>query len=117
MCVHLHVHVSDLHRYWCRHIPPWRLKNETIPPSTSFGGRRLSRLSSRSLTHHLNRRRWQWLLQSFLCLSLHESQGNVFQEVSATLAEVFDKFRGYVVSDILAGVVLLEMKQKKERVS
>lgn len=100
----------------CRRIPK-RFRYEKVSPSTSFGGRRLSKLSSDSLKRHIQRRKCQWMLQNVLCcFSLHERQRNVFQEVSATLAEAFGKFQGYVLSDILAGVFLLEMKQRNERV-
>ena len=97
---------------------PDRLRYEKLKPSRSFGGRRLSRLSSYSMNQHKRQRKWQWLLQSvFCCLNLKEKQKNVFSEVSATLTTAFTKFRGYVPSDILAGMALLRMKQINVRVS
>ena len=97
---------------------PDRLRYEKLKPSRSFGGRRLSRVSSYSMNQHKRQRKWQWYLQSmFCCINLKEKQKNVFTEVSATLATAFTKFRGYVLSDILAGMALLRMKQSNERVN
>ena len=101
----------------CRRTPR-RLKYEPLEPETNYEGRRLSRLSSSSLTQHSRQRTWQWRLQhAFCCLQLRERQRSVFAEVSATLADIFTYFRGYVPSDILAGMALIAMDQDVERVS
>ena len=89
---------------------PKKMKYEELAPSESYGGRRLSRISSASLKRHLQRRRWQWRLQNLLCcMKLRQFQRSIFSEVAITLADVFRKLRGYVPSDIAAGMVLLAM--------
>ena len=102
---------------WCKRTPK-TLKYEQLEPSTSFSGRRLSTLSNDSIAQHHRQRKWQWRLQKmFFFLNLQDGQKSVFSEVSATLADAFTKFRGYVPSDVLAGMALLRMKQSRERVS
>ena len=97
--------------------PPQKLKYEEIAPSTSFSGRRLSTLSDESLSQHTRQRSWQWKIQSmFFFLNLQDKQKSVFAAVSATLADAFTKFRGYVPTDVLAGMALVRMEQSAERV-
>lgn len=96
---------------------PMKLRYEKLRPSTSFGGRRLSRLSSRSLHQHRRQRKWQWILQTlFCCHRFQNEQRDVFKEVSATLSDAFTKFRGYVPSDVLAGMALLRLRQISKKV-
>ena len=95
----------------CR-FPPKKLRYEKSKPSTTYSGRRLSRLSSYWLNQHRRQRKWQWILQClFCCHRFKNEQRNVFKEVSATLSDAFTKFRGYVLSDVLAGMSLLTLKQ------
>lgn len=101
----------------CCNNPPKKLRYEDGAPFTSYGGRRLSTLSSGELAQHHRQRQWQWRLQwLFWWLRLKKRQQSVFSEISATLADVFTYFRGYVPSDILAGVALLTMEQHYAKV-
>lgn len=100
----------------CRRTPR-RLRYEPLIPEVDHGGRRLSRISSTSLKHHARQRTWQWRLQSlFCCLRFKIGQRSVFSEVSATLADAFTYFRGYVPSDVLAGMALVALEQKPNEV-
>ncbi len=103
----------------CFNRPGGRLRYERLAPVVSFGGRRLSTASSSGLARHHRQRRWQWRIQcACCCLNLGEGvQQTLFSEVSATLADAFTYFRGYVPSDVLAGMVLLSMDQKAAQVS
>lgn len=101
----------------CRRTPR-RLKYETFEPRTTYHGRRLSRASSPTLLQNARQRTWQWRLQQlFCCLKLRDWQRNVFTEVSATLSDACRNFRGYVPSDVLAGMALVAMDQTTLRVS
>lgn len=94
---------------------PKRMRYEEVAPSESYGGRRLSRISSDAVKRHMQRRRWQWRLQSVLCcLRLKPYQHSVFTEVAVTLADVFRKFRGYVPSDLAAGLALLALSEQRQ---
>lgn len=98
-------------------MTPNQLKYEHAPPKINFSGRRLSSLSDESLAQHQRQRSWQWRVQNlFFFLRLHDRQKTVFAAVSATLSDAFTKFRGYVPTDILAGMALLKMQQELERV-
>ena len=91
--------------------PPKRMKNEEVKPSTSFGGRRLSRLSSGSLTRHAQRRMWQWRLQLvFCCMKLQKYQNSIFTEVSVALADACSNLRGYVPTDVAAGLAIISLE-------
>ena len=104
-------------RLLCRKTPK-KLRYEQLVPSTSFGGRRLSAMSSGGLAQHRRQRHWQWRIQWLCCcMRLQEHQQDLFSEVSATLADAFTYFRGYVPSDILAGMALLAMEQSASKVS
>lgn len=97
--------------------PPKTLKYESLPPLATLSGRRLSSLSDSSLSQHHRQRSWQWRLQNmFFFLHLKNSQKSVFGAVSATLADAFTMFRGYVPTDIVAGLALLRMDQNILRV-
>lgn len=94
---------------------PKRMRYEEVAPSESYGGRRLSRISSDAMKRHMQRRRWQWRLQSLLCcLRLKPYQHSVFSEVAVTLGDVFLKFRGYVPSDLAAGLALLALGEQRQ---
>lgn len=95
---------------------PKRMRFEEVTPSESYGGRRLSRLSSGEVKRHMQRRRWQWRLQSLLCcLRLKPYQHSVFTEVAVTLADILRKFRGYVPSDLAAGLTLLALNERSKK--
>ena len=101
----------------CRRTPR-KLRYESQAPKTTYQGRRLSRVSSTALGHHTRQRTWQWRLQClFCCLRLRSRQREVFSEVSAALSDACRKFRGYVPSDVLAGMALISMEQRAKRVS
>ena len=91
--------------------PPKRMKYEELKPSTSFGGRRLSRLSSGSLARHAQRRVWQWRLNlMFCCMKLQKYQNSVFTEVSVALADACTNLRGYVPTDVAAGLAIIRLE-------
>lgn len=91
--------------------PPKRMKYEEVRPSTSFGGRRLSRLDSGSLARHAQRRMWQWRLQIvFCCMKLQKYQNSVFTEVAVALADACSNLRGYVPTDVAAGLAIISLE-------
>ena len=94
------------------------MRYEKFSPTETYGdARRLSSLSSGDMIHHKRQRRWQWRLQRFFWwMSLKDNQQTAFADVSATLADAFAFFRGYVPSDIVAGVALLAMKENTKEV-
>lgn len=95
---------------------PSKMRYEQFPPQETYGdARRLSSLSSGGMIQHKRQRLWQWRLQRiFWWMNLEDSQQNVFADVSSTLADAFAYFRGYVPSDIVAGIALLAMEESKE---
>ena len=91
--------------------PPKRMKYEELKPSESFGGRRLSRLSSGALTRHAQRRLWQWRLNLiFCCMKLRKYQSSIFTEVSVALADACTNLRGYVPTDVAAGLAIISLE-------
>lgn len=70
------------------------------------------------MIRHKRQRRWQWRLQRFFCwMKLEGSQQSAFADVSSTLADAFAFFRGYVPSDIVAGIALLAMEENEKKVT
>lgn len=99
----------------CRNTPK-RLRYERLDLSSSFGGYALSEVSSSTegLARHRRQRRWQWRLEWLLrWMRLDQSRRNMFADVSATLADAFAHFRGYVPSDVLAGMTLLALEHQQ----
>jgi sn1-specific diacylglycerol lipase len=95
---------------------PKLLRYENKRPSVDVKGRRLSRLNSFLKNEHKRQRKWQWILQSLFCsYGAQNQKTSVFNAVSATLADGFHKFRGYVPTDILAGFALMKLKQITEK--
>ena len=92
---------------------PTKMRYEQLPPSETYGdARRLSSLSSAGMIQHKRQRLWQWRLERvFWWMNLKGSQKTAFADVSSTLADAFAFFRGYVPSDIVAGIALLAMKE------
>ena len=91
--------------------PPKAMRYDDMKPSESFGGRRLSRLSSGSLTRHAQRRLWQWRLNlMFCCMKLQKYQTSVFTEVSVALADACSNLRGYVPTDVAAGLAIISLE-------
>ena len=73
-------------------------------------------LSSEELTKHRRRdRAWQWRME-WLCCCIRpgEGHGNVYAEIGTVMADSFTYFRGYVPSDVAAGIALMAMEQKAE---
>lgn len=96
----------------CRNTPK-RLRYEYERLDLSEG-HTLSEVSSGALAQHHRQRRWQWRLEWLLhWMRLDQSRQNMFAEVSATLADAFTHFRGYVPSDVLAGMTLLAMEHQQ----
>ncbi len=82
-------------------------------PSATYDGRGLSNASSETLIHHRRQRVWQWRLNCLFCwLRLRGGQRTAMSDVAATLADAFNQFRGYVPSDILAGLALYAFHHK-----
>ena len=101
----------------CCRTPPRRLRYEELGHSVSYGGRTLSEISSGGLVQHRRHRHWQWRLEWLLhWMRLDQRQQSVFSDVSATLADAFTHFRGYVPSDVLAGITLLAMEHHQMEV-
>ena len=74
-------------------------------------------LSSDELRKHRRRdRAWQWRLERLCCcFSLgEEGQRNVFAEIGTVMADSFAYFRGYVPSDVAAGIALMALEQSAE---
>lgn len=92
------------------------MKYEKLTPTTTYGGHRLSSASSETLIHHRRQRTWQMRIQAiFCCLTLTGEQQTAFSDMAATLADLFNHFRGYVPSDILAGIALYSLHDTNVR--
>lgn len=108
----IYICIAGVCRLPCCHKTPTKMRYEAVVPTETYDGRRLSRVSSGHLVHHKRQRTWQWRVQFlFCCMSLKGDQQNAFADVSATLSDSFNYFRGYVPSDILAGIALLTLQQ------
>jgi len=57
--------------------------------------------------------RVQWLCG---CVTLREGQQGVISDIAATLTHAFTHFRGYVPSDIIAGMALHAKEQRESEV-
>ena len=104
-------------RLACCCNPPKKLRYERLSHSTSFRDSSLTVFSSDGLLQHHRQRTWQWRLK-WLCgyVTLREGQQGVIGDVAATLAHAFTHFRGYVPSDIIAGMALLAKEQRESKV-
>ena len=73
-------------------------------------------LSSEELRKHRQRdSAWKWRMQLLCCcMRLAENQRNVFAEIGTVMADSFTFFRGYVPSDVAAGIALMAMEQSTE---
>ena len=91
--------------------PPKQMKYEELQPSASFSIRRLSRISSASLARHAQRKLWQWRLNLvFCCMKLQKYQSSVFTEISVALADTCSNLKGYVPSDVAAGLAIISLE-------
>jgi sn1-specific diacylglycerol lipase len=74
-------------------------------------------LSSEELRKHRQRdRAWQWRMQWMCCCTgLGKNRRNVFAEIGTVMADSFTYFRGYVPSDVGAGIALMAMEQSAEK--
>ena len=81
--------------------------------SSSHG---LLALSSHELRKHRRRdRAWQWRMEWLCCcLRLGDGHRNVYAEIGTVMADSFTYFRGYVPSDVAAGIALMAIEQKEE---
>ena len=60
---------------------------------------------------------WKWRLQWLFCgMKLRGEERNAFDEVASTMTDAFVHFRGYVPSDVAAGIALLAMEQRSDKV-
>ena len=98
--------------------PPKMGKYERLASTLSSDSRGLVALSSRELHHHQRRdNTWRWRLQwLFCCVRLRGQQRDVFNEISSVMTDTFTHFRGYVPSDVAAGIALMAMEQSTEKV-
>lgn len=104
-------------RLACCCNPPKKLRYKRLDHSTSFRDSRLSVFSSDGLLQQHRQRTWQWRLQWLCgCVTLREGQQGVISDVAATLTHAFTHFRGYVPSDIIAGMALLAKEQRESEV-
>ena len=88
---------------------------EKYAPVMDYDENFLTHLSADKKIHHRRQRMWQCRIQYFCCLLCHKGdQANSFVDVSATLADAFTYFRGYVPSDIVAGMALQAIHTKHE---
>ena len=73
-------------------------------------------LSGEELHKHRRRdRAWKWRMEWLCCcLRLGDRQRNVYTEIGTVMADSFTYFRGYVPSDVAAGVALMAMEQSTE---
>lgn len=82
-------------------------------PVSTYDGYDLMTLSINQKLHHRRQRIWRCRLQYWCCLTcLRGEYTDVYSDVSATLADMFTYFRGYVPSDIIAGIALQAMHTK-----
>ena len=83
----------------------------------SSEGRGLTALSSAEFIKKHRQSTWKWRLQWLLCgMRLRGEQRNAFNEIASTMTDAFVHFRGYVPSDVAAGIALLAMEQRSDKV-
>lgn len=97
--------------------PPKMDKYERLASTLSSDSRGLAALSSRELHHKRRDNTWTWRLQwLFCCMRLRGQKKDVFSEISSVMTDAFTHFRGYVPSDVAAGIALMAMEQSTEKV-
>ena len=94
-------------------------KYKQLANTLSSDSHGLLALSSEELRKHRHRdRAWKWRLEWLCCcLRLGERQRSVHAEIGTVMADTFTYFRGYVPSDVAAGVALMAMEQSTEKVN
>lgn len=88
--------------------PDKKMWYEKHPPITSYEGVELTSLDADQTVRHHRQRVWQCRIQSCLSclLCCKGTHSDIYVDVSATLSDMFTYFRGYVPTDILAGIAL-----------
>lgn len=73
-------------------------------------------LSSEELHKHRRRdRAWRWRMEWVCCcMRVGEKQRSLYSEIGTVMADSFTYFRGYVPSDVAAGIALMAMEQSGE---
>ena len=93
-------------------------KHKDLAKTLSSDSHGLLVLSSEELDKHRRRdSAWKWRMEWLCCcLRLGERQRSVYAEIGTVMADTFTYFRGYVPSDVVAGIALMAMEQSTERV-
>lgn len=87
---------------------------EKYVPVTTYDGEDLTSITRDHMTQHHRQRQWQCRLQCLCCLLGEGGDPEVYADMSALLSESFSYFRGYVPSDIIAGIALHAMQYKQK---
>ena len=93
-------------------------KHKNLAKTLSSDSHGLLALSSEELHKHRRRdRAWKWRMEWLCCcLRLGQRQRSVYTEIGTVMADMFTYFRGYVPSDVAAGIALIAMEQNTEKV-
>ena len=96
---------------------PVAKKHKQLATDLSSESHGLLALSSKELRKHRHRdRTWKWRIECLCCCTrLREGQRNVYVDIGTVMADSFTYFRGYVPSDVAAGIALMAMEQSEEK--
>ena len=101
----------------CR-LPCVGPRHRQLAANLSSESHGLLALSSEELARHRHRdRAWKWRMEWLCscCMRLGEGKRSVYADVGTVMADSFTYFRGYVPSDVAAGVALMAMEQSEEK--
>ena len=97
--------------------PQSTIKHKDLARTLSSSRHGLLSLSSDELHKHMHRdRAWKWRMEWLCCccVRLGKQQRSVYGEIGTVMADSFTYFRGYVPSDVAAGIALMAMEQSTE---
>jgi len=94
----------------CCCAPEKKMWWEKHAPVTSYEGIEVTTLNADQIIRHHQQRRWYSRIRCCASCVRYSCDEEVRIDVSSTLAEMFTHFRGYVPSDIYAGISLHAMQ-------
>lgn len=94
--------------------PQKRMWYEKYVPVTTYDGDYLSSINNDLMTRHRRQRQWQCRMHCLFCILCKGGNPDIYADMSTLLSESFENFRGYVPSDIIAGIALHAMTYKEK---
>ena len=96
-----------------------RINNRKLVAALKEEGIGLRELSSGEIRHQKRRDIvWKWRLKWLLCwMKLEKKQRTAYKEVAIVMTDAFTHLRGYVPSDVAAGIALTAMDQSLSKVA